>query len=591
MHKYRVRLTFSLLVAILLVLVGLGLLLGQMFKGFYIDQLSERVSKEAKIVAINVRETGLENPNLQNIVNEIGEQLAARVTIILVTGEVIAETETNSTEMGNYLNRPEIKGIGQIGEGQAIRFSNTIGAKLFYYAVPLEENNQLIGYVRLGLPIDFLEQVYKKIWGLLFFSFSIAFLIIIFLSSRIMNEMVKPIEEATAVANHLARGNFKARTSHVKNDETGQLSKSLNVLAKNLEEVTSIYQAQQERLETLIENMGSGLILINIKGEISIINKSCKQIFQEDTDNWLNKIYYSVIPHKDINKIIQDIFLTEKRQKRHIILPIQLEMRHFDVYAAPIISSGGKESLKGIVLVFHDITELKKLEQVRKDFVANVSHELKTPVTSVKGFTETLLDGAAEDETLRKRFLKIIWEESERLQVLIQDLLELSKIEQSKFQLNWQRVDLSMLTDDVIVMLNSKADQKKIKLKKEKDGSGVIEGDPLRIKQIMINLVNNAITYTPTGGHIVIFIKETEGMILFTVEDTGIGIRKEEIPRVFERFYRVDRARSRNSGGTGLGLAIVKHLVEAHHGELSVESEMGKGTSFTIRFLKVQAKK
>lgn len=591
MYKYRIRLTFSLLVAILLVLVGLGLLLGQLFKGLYINQLSERVSKEAKIVAINVRETGLDHPNLQNSVNEIGKQLAARVTIILVTGEVIAETEANPTEMETHLDRPEIKQVRRKGEGQVIRFSDTIGADLLYYAVPIEENNQLIGYVRLGLSIDFLDQVYKKVWGLLLFSFSIAFLIISFLSSRIMNEMVKPIEEAIVVAKHLAKGNFKARASHGKNDETGQLSRSLNTLAANLEEVTSTHQAQQERLETLIENMGSGLILINIKGAISIINKSCKQIFQEDTEHWLNKIYYSVIPHKEINKIIQEIFMTEKRQKKHIILPIQLEMRHFDVYAAPIISSGGKESLKGIVLVFHDITELKKLEQVRKDFVANVSHELKTPVTSVKGFTETLLDGAAEDETLRKRFLKIIWEESERLQSLIQDLLELSKIEQSEFQLNWHRVDLSMLTDDVIVMLINKADQKKIKLKKERKGSSVIEGDPLRIKQIMINLVNNAIAYTPTGGHIAIKIKETDKKVLFTVEDTGIGIRKDEIPRVFERFYRVDRARSRNSGGTGLGLAIVKHLVEAHHGDISVESEMGIGTTFTIGFFIEQTKK
>lgn len=591
MHKYRIRLTFILLVAIFFVFVGIGLLLGQLFKEFYINQLNERLSKEAKIVAISVREIGLEHPNLKNIVNEMGEQLAARVTIILVTGEVIAETKTNPTKMENPLNEPEIKEIGRDEKGQAVRFSDTIGADLFSYVEPLEENNQLIGFVRLGLSIDFLDQVYKKVLGLLLFSLSSAFLIIIFFSSRIINEMITPIEEATAVAKQLANGNFKARTSYVKNDGTGQLSRSLNVLAKNLEEVTSTHQAQQERLETLIENMGSGLILINIKGEISIINKSCKQIFQEDIEHWLNRIYYTVIPHKQINLIIQEIFMTEKRQNRHIILPIQLERRHFDVYAAPIISSGGKESLKGIVIVFHDITELKKLEQVRKDFVANVSHELKTPVTSVKGFTETLLDGAAEDETLRKKFLKIIWEESERLQSLIRDLLELSKIEQSKFELNWQRVDLSMLTDEVIMMLISKADQKKIKLKKGKEGSGIIEGDPLRIKQIMINLVNNAIAYTPTDGHIAILIKETEKKVLFTVADTGIGIRKAEIPRVFERFYRVDRARSRNSGGTGLGLAIVKHLVEAHHGEISVESEMEKGTTFTIGFIKEQTKK
>ncbi|MFN7250682.1 MAG: two-component system histidine kinase PnpS [Anaerobacillus sp.] len=590
MNKYRNKLTISLLIAIFSVLVGLGLLLGQLFKEFYFEQLSERVSKEAKIVAISVLETGLQHPELSVIVAGMGEQLAARVTVITATGEVIAETNGDPTLMENHLSRPEIIEVREQGEGRAIRFSDTVAADLLFYAVPLIENEELVGYVRLGLPINMLDEIYKKIWGLIFFSFSIAFLLIIILSSRISNEMAKPIEEATTVANQLAKGNFKARATRGKNDETGQLSRSLNVLAQNLDEVTKTYQVQQERLETLIENMGSGLILINYKGEISLVNKSCKSIFQEDIDHWLDKVYHNVLPHKQIVKIVQEIFLTEKGQRKQIILPIQMEMRHFDVYGAPIISSGGKERLKGIVLVFHDITELKRLEQIRKDFVANVSHELKTPVTSVKGFTETLLDGAAEDKALRNRFLKIIWDESERLQSLIQDLLDLSKIEHSQFQLNWQRVDLNMLADDVIMMLSNKAEQKGIIITKNNNGADVIDGDPLRIKQIMINLINNAIMYTPKDGKIVVSISNLKERVLFTVEDTGIGIKKEEISRVFERFYRVDRARSRNSGGTGLGLAIVKHLVEAHHGEIAVESKVGKGTKFTINFNKEQMK-
>ncbi|OIJ12390.1 PAS domain-containing sensor histidine kinase [Anaerobacillus alkalilacustris] len=589
MHKYRLRLTLSLLIAIFIVLVGLGFFLGQLIKEFYFNQLSERVSKEAKIVAISILETGLGHRDLHTIVKDMGEQLAARVTIISDDGEVIAETDTDPGMMENHYYRPEIKDVRELGEGQAIRYSSTVGADLLYYAVPLIEGEQIIGYVRLGISIHVLDEVHKKIWGLLLVSFTIAFLVIVLLSSRITNEMVKPIEEATLVAKQLAHGNFKVRVSHGKNDETGQLSQSLNVLAQNLDEVTRTYQVQQERLETLIENMDSGLILINNKGEISLINKSCKRIFQEDVDSWLNKVYYSVIIHKQIIKIVQEIFLTEKGQRKQVVLPIQLEMRHFEVHGAPIISSGGKARLKGVVLVFHDITELKKLEQMRKDFVANVSHELKTPVTSVKGFTETLLDGAANDEVLRNRFLKIIWDESERLQSLIQDLLDLSKIEQSQFQLNWQQVDLSLLTDDVIVMLSSKAKEKEIQISKVIEGLTSIEGDPLRIKQIMINLVNNAIMYTPKGGSIVISIKEgIKEKVLFSVKDTGIGISKSETLRVFERFYRVDRARSRNSGGTGLGLAIVKHLVEAHHGEITLESELGKGSQFTIVFNKKQ---
>ncbi len=339
-------------------------------------------------------------------------------------------------------------------------------------------------------------------------------------------------------------------------------------------------------METLIENMGSGLILINMRGDITLINRTCHDIFQENTDLWLNQLYHDVIKHKEVNKIVQTIFITEEKQRKQIHFPVHLEVRHFDVYGAPIMSDKGR--LKGIAIVLHDITELKKLEQVRKDFVANVSHELKTPVTSIKGFTETLLDGAMETEQLRGKFLNIIYKESERLQGLIHDLLELSKIEQHYFKLNWQETNLQKIVEDVTVLLKEKAKEKEIILEVNVEGDVTLEGDPERLKQIMINLVNNSIMYTPTSGRIDILLIGMENSVMLQVADTGVGISEKELPRIFERFYRVDRARSRNSGGTGLGLAIVKHLVEAHHGLIDVESQVGKGTTFTVKFNRKQ---
>lgn len=259
-------------------------------------------------------------------------------------------------------------------------------------------------------------------------------------------------------------------------------------------------------------------------------------------------------------------------------------MHHYDVHGAPIIASDG--DLKGIVLVFHDITELKKLEKARKDFVANVSHELKTPVTSLKGFTETLLEGAVNDDELRMKFLRIIANESDRLETLIFELLELSRIEGEAFSLNWQTVDIEPLIDEVFDMLGEKASAKQMTIEKKISGSPILAGEGARIKQILINLINNAIVYTHEGGTITVRVKEQAEQVVLEVEDTGIGLSKKEIPRIFERFYRVDRARSRNSGGTGLGLAIVKHLAEAHRAKLSVDSEPGKGTTFRIAFLK-----
>lgn len=237
----------------------------------------------------------------------------------------------------------------------------------------------------------------------------------------------------------------------------------------------------------------------------------------------------------------------------------------------------------GILLVFNDITELKKLEQIRKDFVANVSHELKTPITSIKGFSETLLDGAMEDKETLEEFLRIILKESHRLQTLIQDLLDLSKLEQHHFALNKEEFNLMEILNKATKMLEGRAEAKNIKLLFPQANEIVqIEGDRSRLTQVFLNLITNAVIYTPNDGEITVYAVEKKKKIEIRIQDTGIGIEQEEIPRIFERFYRVDKARSRNSGGTGLGLAIVKHLVELHRGTIQVESEMGEGTTFTV---------
>ncbi|MBU9721152.1 MULTISPECIES: two-component system histidine kinase PnpS [Bacillaceae] len=585
MHSYRTRLIFPLALIILLVLASLGAILGPLFKEFYFERMTDRVAKETDAVAFYLENLDMYSQDiLQGRIVDIAEKLDIRITLLNLEGEVIAETHSDPLSMENHLGRPEVTGAIESGAGQEIRYSSTIHTELLYYAVPFSQNGETIGILRLGMPVEELNDVYQDIWTVIFVGFFLAFIIIVVFATKIANQLVAPIEEARKVANELAKGNFSARSFEGSNLETGQLNQSLNVLAENLDRITTTYEVQQERLETLIENMGSGLILINAKGDITLLNRSCKDIFQEDTDKWLNKLYYQVINHKEIIKLIQEILLTENRKRRHLTLPIKLEIRHFDVHGAPII--GNDHQLKGIVLVFHDITELKKLEQTRKDFVANVSHELKTPVTSLKGFTETLLGGAMDDEELRLKFLTIIAKESERLESLIHDLLELSKIEGEQFQLRWQKLKLESIVDEVLVMLEEKALQKNVSLEFEVNGNTTIEGDPYRLKQVIINIVNNAVSYTPEDGEITVRLLEETETVILEVEDTGIGISKKELPRLFERFYRVDRARSRNSGGTGLGLAIVKHLSEAHKAKVTVESEVGKGTLFRLEFRK-----
>ncbi|WP_227936625.1 two-component system histidine kinase PnpS [Alkalihalobacillus deserti] len=589
MYKLRFKLIFAILLITLLVMAGLGIVIGQMYQTFYVNNLTERIEKEANLAAYMISEESMKGETPQRLAMKFAEKLDARVTIILPDGTVIGESAKDPSLMENHLVRPEIAAVERGDEGTAIRYSDTVNDELLYYAVAITDSTGThLGFLRLGLSTQTLDDINQMIWGILATCFFIAFIIIVSIIYRVANEMIRPIEQATVVANELAEGNFKVRIQEGKRDEIGQLTRSINILAYNLERLTKRHQAQQERLETLIENMGSGLILINKKGDITLINGTCRLIFQENTDSWLNQLYHDVIKHKEVIHIVQTIFLTEENQRKQIHFPVKLEVRHFEVYGAPVMSRRGK--IKGIVLVLHDITDLKKLEQVRTDFVTNVSHELKTPVTSIKGFTETLLDGAMNSESLREKFLNIISKESERLQNLIEELLELSRIEHSYFRLNWHTTNFKSIIEEVFDLLKEKATHKEINLDLVIEGDTTLEGDTARLKQIAINLINNAITYTPIGGEVTVFVKGRDNRVELDVIDTGVGISESELPRIFERFYRVDRARSRNSGGTGLGLAIVKHLVEAHSAVLSVKSQIGKGTTFSIEFNKERQK-
>ncbi|TLS39146.1 two-component system histidine kinase PnpS [Pseudalkalibacillus caeni] len=462
------------------------------------------------------------------------------------------------------------------------RFLNSLFILLFFVFIALIViiGNLFESFVFKGSS----ENTLQTMWSTLVVTFLIGFLFTVYMSSRVSTQLTRPLEGALKVANELANGNFKARTYEYQMDETGQLSHALNILARNLQNMTSSYEMQQNRLMTLIENMDSGLILIDAKGYINLVNKHFKETFEVEADQWLNKVYHEAIPFTELSSIIEETFMIEKTVRKQISLPIGIEIKHFDVSGAPILVNGDK--LTGVVFVFHDISEIKKLEQMRKDFVANVSHELKTPVTSLKGFAETLLDGAMENKAFREHFLKIILEESDRLQSLIQDLLDLSKLEQAHFSLDWQKVDVCQLAENSILIMKKRADEKNITIDFSSDENAVISADANRLKQVFLNLISNSINYTPPGGKIRITVTKQGETVKFKIADTGIGIDKEELPRIFERFYRVDKARSRNSGGTGLGLAIVKHIIEAHHASIKVESEPGEGTSFIITFLK-----
>ncbi|MDQ0858119.1 two-component system histidine kinase PnpS [Bacillus sp. V2I10] len=581
MNRFRSRLIFALITLIIAVLIGLGLLLGQIFGSYYMNSFQERIKEEAKITELFIQEKGFTSPDFDSFLKHYSDTINSHITIYDRNGNVLKDAGPFLQDHDAIAKEILLK-HRNANKGFKLNIEED---NLYFYGLPYIEKDVKQGYIVLSSTENSLKKINQQIWVLLIASLGLALLVILLLAVRITSRYTRPIESATNVAMELAKGNYKARTYEDHLDETGMLSQSINILARNLQDMNRAQEMQQDRLQTLIENMGSGLILIDGRGYINLVNRAYKELFNIESTDFLYKLYYEAFEHKEIVDLVEHIFMTEIKARKQLHLPLKIERRHFEVYGAPII--GTNDEWKGIVLVFHDITELKKLEQMRKDFVANVSHELKTPITSIKGFTETLLDGALEDKQTLEYFLSIILKESDRLQTLIQDLLDLSKIEQQGFKLNLQNCNAKEILEEVIIILKSKADEKEIELSLHVNSDELyVYGDVYRLKQIFINLISNALNYTPKGGRVQVSLKDGESYATFIVSDTGIGIEKEEIPRIFERFYRVDKARSRNSGGTGLGLAIVKHLVEAHKGQIFVNSTVGEGTTFTVKLNK-----
>lgn len=424
------------------------------------------------------------------------------------------------------------------------------------------------------------ESIELQMGIILFVLLFSVFGLIAYVGNRVIEQLLQPIENVTEIARQLTKGNYRARAYANGPSTIIELRDSINILARNLQEIEKMREIEEERLKTLIENMGSALIMIDREGTVSIVNAQFLDEFHLALEEVRGKNFLTLGLPKELEKFIDYVFLTELPYRKQIEIEMDSEILYEQVYGAPVVGEHGR--WLGIVIVMHDVSELVRLEQIRKDFVANVSHELRTPITSIKGFSETLLDGAFKDEKMLLNFLEIIYQESNRLQVLIQDLLELSKIERRGYSVDLVPTSLKDVLIRAIEVTTPRLDEKNMQLDINMVRDVFVLGDVNRLIQIFTNLIANAVTYSPENTTITLRIKENNEFGIVEVEDQGIGIDKAEIPRIFERFYRVDKARSRNSGGTGLGLAIVKHLVEVHHGKIHVKSTIGKGTCIKV---------
>ncbi|TCP69049.1 two-component system histidine kinase PnpS [Baia soyae] len=579
MKTFRARITSLFLFLIGCSVLGTGFFLALLLHSSYIDSLSSRLTKESKMIAETIEWDGSESDlaSLQQEIKAFGDTLEAHVTLYNVQGKVLGDSTNSKSNDELEAEWEQIRSQSNGSEVITIPKSDELIA-----AVPVIHDEKKVGVVRISSPLDEVNQSLSQVWLSLAGGLIIAYALAAFASSRVASSVTRPLEEMTQVAVDIAQKRFHRRVKEDGKDEIGRLGRAINRMAHSLQFQMETIRKSERRLTSVIESMESGLLMVNARGRVSIANKSFERQFGAKPSEIVGVPYDEIQTTFDLCSLISRCAQTGTRIREEIHLHYPVE-RILEANLAPMwVESNGI----GVVAVFHDLTAIRRLEQMRKDFVANVSHELRTPITSIRGFSETLLDGAMQDPDTCQEFLKIILEESIRLQRLVGDLLDLSTIESKQMAMNFEQLSIASFLQNITKTLDEQARNKEQTLRVEIKEDFQIRMDPDRLKQIVLNLVSNAIAYTPAGGEIRVQVDQEEKDWILVVSDTGMGIPEEDLGRIFERFYRVDKARSRESGGTGLGLAIVKHLVEEYEGEIKVTSKMGEGTTFTIWFSK-----
>lgn len=492
--------------------------------------------------------------------------LDIRMTYIDGSGKVIQDSTVDSETLGNHNDRGEVIAARKYGEGFSVRYSDTLGKKLVYFAS--DTGNGYI--IRSSMPIEMLNNVENRFFKFFMIIIVIVFLFSMILLSKLSSRIIEPVEELTKSTSNFAKGDFNSRVMVKSSDEIGQLEQTFNHMADKLQNTISDALDKQERLEAILKSMDSGVIAVDKNNKVIMINPYAEKIFGISKEI-VGRNLLDHIRNYELDKILRDI--NNHYWEIKLIWPKERELR---IRTADIIREG---EILGTVAVIQDITDIKKLENMRSQFVTNVTHELKTPLTSIKGFAETLR--YVEDGVQRDKFLDIINDEAERLTRLINDILELSDIENRK-EGKKTNIAVKEVAEDVYHLMQQSAESKGIELKYSLGEPVNIYGDEDRFKQMLINLVDNAIKYSDPGGRVEIGTDIKDNKLILWVKDNGVGIPKQHIDRIFERFYRMDKARSRSQGGTGLGLAIVKHIVISFNGEIKVNSEVGKGSVFTV---------
>jgi two-component system phosphate regulon sensor histidine kinase PhoR len=523
---------------------------------------------------------GASSQELDALVDASAGELRARVTLIDPQGHVVADSSLSGQALAqaeNHASRPEVKEALTSGVGAATRRSTTVNEELLYVAVPIRDAGRVTGVVRVALPLTGVESRVADLRRSVLLALLFAFLITAGLSALLARPLAGPLEEIMTAARQFAAGNLGARIRVHRSDELGELARILNQSAAELQTRLTENARDRARSEAILTAMEDGVLGVDHKGVVLLANNALRKNL--GLLEPVGRHYLEVIRQKEVGEVVERVLKTGLRSA------VEVELRQlrrvFQITAVPF--PGNEGTPPGAVLTFHDATERQRLERVRRDFVANASHELRTPLTSIRGFVEALEDGAVDEPKTAERFLGKIRTHADRMAALVDDLLELSRLESGERPPRYEEVLPSEVVEDVLASFARLASGRDIQLVRGDDSAPAVVTDADRIRRIIENLVENAVKYTGNGGRVEVSSRKgPDESAAFEVRDNGPGIGAEHLSRIFERFYRVDKARSREMGGTGLGLAIVRHLAEGMGAGVTVESEIGKGTAFRV---------
>jgi two-component system phosphate regulon sensor histidine kinase PhoR len=571
------------LIIIIAPLVSVAIYTSNLMREVYREETGKRLEAIARLVAeeMPTQFSSQQRDVIDRICKTSGMNSHSRLTVVAASGEVLGDTDRDPGKLENHRSRPEIAEAMTGRVALVSRFSNTFQQSMIYAAVPVQREGQIVAVVRCAIPTKEISAEQSGFNKRIVLTGVIITALATLVSLLVFRKLRRPLEALKEGAERFARGELTVKVAVPDNEEIGALAESMNLMAEQLNERISTIVKQKNEQQALLSSMVEGVLAVDANERIMSINLAAAKFFNLDPAQAVKRSVYETIRHADFLEFVSQTLLSSKNFEREIYIQGEGD-KILQAHGSVMQDAAGNRV--GAVIVLNDVTRLKRLENIRRDFVANVSHELKTPITSIRGFVETLIDGAINNPEEATRFLNIIVKQADRLNSIVDDLLTLSRIEKESetAEMELIRQELWGVMLSAVQSCEPAANSKEIKIEIDGDRSLAARINKRQFEQALINLIDNAIKYSGRNSSLSVNAVSINGEIKISVSDQGSGIEKKHLGRIFERFYRVDKARSREAGGTGLGLSIVKHIVLAHKGRVDVDSTPGKGSTFTI---------